>query len=60
MSYDGHDHAIAAALLQVNVDIGFDPAVNLVGSAVGSFLTTLIVGFAVGAAGFGAVLDGWL
>jgi hypothetical protein len=54
------NHAIAAALLQVNVDIGFDPAVNLVGSAVESFLTTLIVGFAVGAAGFGAVLDGWL
>ena len=50
------NNAIAAALLQVNVDIGFDPAVNLVGS----FLTTLIVGFAVSAAGFGAVLDGWL
>lgn len=33
-----------ALLLQVNVDLDFNPFVNLVGGAVGSFVTTLVVG----------------
>jgi hypothetical protein len=31
-------------LLQIDVDVGFDPAAGLAGGAVGAFLTTLVVG----------------
>jgi uncharacterized membrane protein YGL010W len=36
--------ALSDALLQVNVDIDLNPVANVVGGAVGSFLTTLVVG----------------
>jgi hypothetical protein len=36
--------AFSDALLQVNVDIDLNPVANVVGGAVGSFLTTLVVG----------------
>jgi hypothetical protein len=36
--------ALSDALLQVDVNVDFDPVANVVGSAVGTFLTTLIVG----------------
>ncbi|WP_436925381.1 hypothetical protein [Halosimplex amylolyticum] len=35
---------LSTLLLQVDVDVDIDPVANVVGSAVGSFLTTLIVG----------------
>jgi hypothetical protein len=36
--------AVADVLLQIDVDVGVDPASGLAGGAVGAFLTTLVVG----------------
>ena len=36
--------AVVDVLLQINVDVDFNPAFGLAGGAVGAFLTTLVVG----------------